>query len=262
MASSLAIAIILRISEKKSSERTVVIAANYIVAATIGYLLTGNNHAPIGVYALGAVLGLFFFLAFVLYSKAIKNEGLAGAVTMSRISLAIPVVLSITMWGEQPTAPHLFGLALIIFIILSWEGKIGKTSPLLLAVFAIFGLLDSAMKFFKTTFPSVDVGFFLVILFFSAIIWSWTYILITGKTIRPRDIATGLALGVPNFFSFYFILEALINIPAYIAFPFKNVSIIMLSAFIGFWLFNERLSFKRTVLIVMGILAVFFLTAL
>lgn len=260
LASSLVIAIILRFSEGKSRERTVVIASNYIVASGLGIFLSGGDDASPGVYGLGIGLGLVFFLAFMLYSKAIKCEGMAGAVTMSRISLAIPVALSISIWGEKPSVWHLVGLVSIVFIILAWEGKIGRFSPLLMSLFVIFGLLDSAMKFFKMTFPATDVSFFLVILFCSAIIWSWGYIILSKKPVHMRDVATGLLLGIPNFFSFYCLLRALVDIPGYVAFPFKNVGIIILSAIAGFWLFKERLTLKRTVLVVLGVVAVFLLT--
>jgi drug/metabolite transporter (DMT)-like permease len=260
LASSLAIAILLRYSEGKARDRVVVIASNYIVASALGFLLTTNIDASPGVYGLGVVLGLFFFVGFMLFSKAIKFAGLAGAVTMGRISLAIPVAFSIFLWGEKPSVWDFVGLALIFFIILAWEGKIGKISPVLLSLFTIFGLLDAAMKFFKIKFPATDEGFFLVILFFSAIIWSWGYILYAKRIVTTRDVLTGLLLGIPNFFSSYCLLRALIDVPGYVAFPFINIGIIILSALSGFILFKERLTLKRVGLICLGIVAVFILT--
>lgn len=260
LASSLTIAIILRYSEGKARDRTVVIASNYIVASALGFALSADHHASPGVYGLGIVMGLFFFIGFMLFSKAIKFAGLAGAVTMGRISLAIPVAFSIFLWGENPSVWDFVGLALIFLIILSWEGKIGTISPILLSLFIIFGLLDAALKFFKLTFPAMDEGFFLVILFFSAIIWSWGYILWTKRIVTTRDVVTGLLLGVPNFFSSYCLLRALIDIPGYVAFPFVNIGIIILSAVSGFVLFKERLTPKRIGLIMLGIVAVTILT--
>ncbi len=258
--SSLAIAIILRFSEGMSRDRTVVIASNYIVASGLGIVLSSNNHASAGVYGLGIILGLFFFLGFMMFSKAIKFAGLAGAVTMGRISLAIPVAFSLFLWGENPSVWDFAGLGLIFLIILSWEGKIGRISPLLLSLFLVFGFLDAAMKFFKLHFPSTDEGFFLVILFFSAIVWSWTYIIMTKRKVYRRDFVTGLLLGIPNFFSTFCLLRALVDIPGYVAFPFINIGIIILSAILGFVLFKERLTPRRVVLVCLGIVAVFILT--
>jgi drug/metabolite transporter (DMT)-like permease len=260
--SSLTIALLLRVFENKGYDRTVVIASNYIAAGTLGYLLSDPDKTDLTQPTLlfGIVVGFFFFIGFIALSRAIKEKGIASSVTIGRLSLAIPVCLSIFLWGEKPFLMDILGLVLIFFIILSWEGKIGKLSPILLSLFFLFGLLDSAMKFFKLQFPSVDDGFFLVILFYSAMAWSWGYIFFSGKKLKPPDVFWGLLLGIPNFFSTYFLLKALVLIPAYIVFPFVNTGMIILSALSGHVLFKEELNRKKIILILLGIAAVLFLT--
>jgi len=260
--SSLTIAVLLRVFENKGYNRTVVIASNYVTAGTLGCLLADKNNTALTESALvfGIVTGLFFAIGFIALSRAIKEKGIASTVTIGRLSLAIPVCLSIFLWGEKPFLIDIVGLVLIFFIILSWEGKIGKLSPILLILFFLFGFLDSAMKFFKFQFPSVDDGFFLIILFYSAMTWSWGYIFFSGKKLKPVDIFWGLLLGVPNFFSTYFLLKALVLIPAYVVFPFVNTGMIILSALSGHVLFKEELNRKKIILILLGIAAVLFLT--
>ena len=258
--SSITIALFLRVLEHKKSSRIVVIASNYVTAGTLAYFLSNKSYLTFPILAFGIVVGLFFSIAFITFSRAIKTKGIASAVTIGRVSLAIPVALSIFAWGERPFLIDIVGLLLIFFIILAWEGKIGKISPILLALFFLFGCIDSAMKFFKLEFPAVDDGFFLIILFYSAMVWSWGYILFSGKKAAPKDIFSGFLLGIPNFFSSYFLLKALVLIPAYIVFPFINTGMIILSALLGYLFFKERLSRKKVVLIFLGILALLFLT--
>jgi uncharacterized membrane protein len=260
--SSLTIAMLLRVFENKEYNRTVVIASNYITAGTLGYLLSDTNKAGLtgAVLLFGIVLGLFFFIGFTAFSRAIKEKGIASSVTIGRLSLAVPVSLSIFLWGEKPSIIDILGLLLIFIIILSWEGKIGKLSPILITLFFLFGFLDSAMKFFKIKFSSIDDGFFLIIVFYSAMVWNWGYIFISGKKPKPKDVFSGLLLGIPNFFSTYFLLKALVLIPAYIVFPFINAGMIILSALLGYLLFKEGLNRKKMVLILLGIIAVFILT--
>jgi len=258
--SSLTIALFLRVLEHKESSRIVVIASNYIVAGTLAYFLSNKTHVTGTTLIFGIVVGLFFFIAFMTFSRAIKTKGIASAVTIGRVSLAIPVAFSIFLWGEKPLPVDILGLLLIFFIILTWEGKIGKLSPILLALFFLFGFLDSALKFFKLQFPSVDDGFFLIIVFYSAMAWSWGYIFFSRKKIKLGDIFSGFFLGVPNFFSSYFLLKALFLIPAYIVFPFINTGMIILSALFGYLLFKETLNRKKVVLIFLGIIAVLLLT--
>ena len=259
--SSLSIALLLKVFEQKEQNRTVIIAANYITAGTLGFLLSSKPQAEGLVISFGIVVGLFFFVGFLLLSIAIKTKGVASSVTIGRLSLAIPVALSIGLWGEKPLLIDIISLLLIFFIIISWEGKIGKVSPILAAIFLAFGLLDSAMKFFKMNFPTMDDSFFLVIVFYSAMVWSWAYTLISRQEIKGGDIAWGLILGVPNFFSSYFLLKALVLIPAYVTFPFINIGIIITSALAGHFLFKEELNRKKILLILLGIIAVFFLSS-
>jgi drug/metabolite transporter (DMT)-like permease len=258
--SSLSIALALRMFEHKGRDRTVVIASNYIVAGILAYLLLEKAKLTTPVFFFGAVLGLFFFVGFMAFSRAIKSKGVAASVTIGRLSLALPVAFSIFLWGEKPLPADIAGLLLIFVIILTWEGKLGKVSPILLFLFLLFGLLDSAMKYFKLQFPATDDSFFLVIVFFSSMVWSWGYILFKRKKVKAGDMAAGLLMGVPNFFSSYFLLKALGHIPAYVVFPFLNVGMIILSALAGWLLFKEKLNRKKMILLLMGIAAVLVLT--
>ncbi len=259
--SSFSIALLLKVFEQKERNRIVIVASNYIVAGALGYLLSQKTQVTSSILVFGIVIGFFFCFGFIVLFVAVKKKGVASSVTIGRLSLAIPVALSIFLWGEKPLLVDIIGLVLIFFIILSWEGKIGKVSPILLAIFFIFGFLDSAMKFFKLEFPATDDSFFLIFVFCSAMAWGWLYILVSRQKPKRADILWGLFLGVPNFFSSYFLLKALAAIPAYVVFPFINIGIIILSALAGHLLFKEELDRKKVVLILLGIIAVFFLSS-
>jgi drug/metabolite transporter (DMT)-like permease len=258
--SSVSIALLLKVFEQKHGNRIVIVASNYIAAGTLGFLLSRETQVTAAALAFGSVVGLGFFIGFILLFLAVKKKGIASTITIGRLSLAIPVGFSIFLWGEKPILIDIIALSLIFFIILAWEGKAGKISPVLLTIFLVFGLLDSAMKFFKLEFPAMDDSSFLIIVFYSAMLWGWSYILVSRQKPGGRDIARGLFLGIPNYFSSYFLLKALGLIPAYVVFPFINIGIIILSALAGYLLFKEELGPKKVLLILLGILAVFFLS--
>lgn len=265
LTSSLSIALMLKVLEQKNRNRTVLIAANYIAAGVLGVILSPGAAAvgeqfSLSVFFFAVVVGLFFFVGFMVFSKAIKSQGIAGAVTVGRLSLALPVCFSIFLWGEKPMPLDILGLLLILVIILSWEGKIGKISPILLALFLLLGSLDTALKYFKLEFPKVDDGFFLVILFFSAMVWGWSYVAFSRIKPKKTDVIWGLILGIPNFFASYFLLKALALIPAYVVFPFIYVGVIILSALAGYVIFKEELTGKKMFLIFLGIVSVVILT--
>jgi multidrug transporter EmrE-like cation transporter len=261
LVSSTGIALLLKIFEQKEKNRIVIISSNYIVAVILSYLLSQKTLITDFALIFGVVMGFFFFLGFVFLFTAIKKKGIASAVTIGRLSLAIPVAFSLCLWGEKPQLTDIISLILIFFIIFTWEGKIGKVSPILLTVFFIFGFLDSAMKFFKLKFPIVDDGAFLIFIFGSALVWGWFYILVTRQNPKGMDIFWGIVLGVPNFFSSYFLLKALAEIPAYVVFPFINIGIIIITALTGRLLFEEELGRKKIILIILGVIAVFFLSS-
>lgn len=257
---SFSIALLIRRFEKKQSDRVVIIAANYITAGALAYTFAKEPSQNPLIYIFGIVLGLFFFIAFIVYSEAIKSQGIASAVTMGRLSLAIPVGFSIFLWGETPESTDIISLIVIFIIILTWENKIGKLSLPLLALFMLFGFMDAAIKYFKLQFPNTDDSFFLIMVFLSAMVWSWLYVFFTRHHISVRDVLKGLFLGIPNYGATFFLLLTLETIPAYIAFPFVNIGSIITSALLSHFYFKEHLDRKKWILIGLGVLSVLFLT--
>jgi len=259
--SSLSIALLLRVFEGRRYNRVVIIASNYPVAGGLGILLGDRRGIEVPAVWFGAVLGALFFIAFVVFSRAIRSQGVASAVTMGRLSLAVPVVLSILLWGERPLAADLVAIGLVFAIILAWEGRPGRLSPVLALLFCLFGTIDSAIKYFKLRFDSVDDGSFLVVVFLSAALWSWLWVVATGQRIAPAEVRAGLLLGAPNFFSTYFLLKALAQIPAFVAFPFVNVGMIILSSAAGWLVFHEELGRRKLGLVALGVVAVWLLAS-
>ncbi|MCK4889770.1 MAG: hypothetical protein KAS97_07550 [Candidatus Aminicenantes bacterium] len=261
--SSLSIVLLLRIFENRGFDRYVIIASNYLISGSIGFLfLTGKEFPNTEMLIFGAVIGLLFFISFSAFSLSLKKYGIASTVTFGRLSLAIPVIASILLWGESPSFTNAISIFLIFLIIILWGGKIRNISPLLILLFFLFGVIDASMKYFKIRFPLVDNNMFLITLFFSAFIWSWIYILVSGRRVKRAAVLSGFTLGIPNFFSSYFVLQALSNgIPAFVTFPFINIGVIISSAILGKILFKEQLSPKRIFLIILGITAIVFLSS-
>jgi glucose uptake protein GlcU len=260
LASSLAIVFLLRFSDTKKIDRLTLIAANYIAASLLAFIFSRNKPMSSAATLLALVLGFFFFIAFLTFSLAIKKCGVAGAVTMGRISLAIPVGASVLIWGETPQPADLLCLGTIFLVLLVWESRPWRLSPLLLLLFILLGSIDTAFKFLKLNFPQVDEGSFLTLLFVSATTWGWLAIFIFRRRITGGHVAAGLLLGIPNFFSSYFLLKALLLLPAYIVFPVINVGIITLSAIGGLYIFRERLDRRKVILVFTGAASVLVLS--
>ena len=71
-------------------------------------------------------------------------------------------------------------------------------------------------------------------------------ILHTGEKLPSvREIAYGAAIGVPNFFSSQFMLQALATVPGVIAYPVYSVAGILLVTLAGVVFFRERLQKRQ-----------------
>ena len=72
------------------------------------------------------------------------------------------------------------------------------------------------------------------------------------QKLTAADIAFGLLVGVPNYFSARFLLLSLSAVPAVVAYPTYSVGTIVLITLVGRTLFKERLS--RRQLMAMGVI--------
>ncbi len=258
--SSVLIVLLLKAGDRKKRDSLVIIASNYPMAVALGLGFGDDVRLNLKVLLLAVFLGFLFLAAFLLYGQAIATEGVTPSVTMGRLSLAVPASLSILVWGETPKPYHWPALIMVLIIIFLWEGKGKRISWILLSLFLLFGLIDTGMKFFKSNFPVVNDGSFLTILFASAGVWSW--LLLRLRKIKPKmaDIGFGMVLGIPNFFSTFFLLLSLKYLPGYLVFPVVNVGAVLMAFLAGAWLFGEKIGRRKIFLMIFGLLAVILLT--
>jgi drug/metabolite transporter (DMT)-like permease len=249
---SISIAAILKVNEHRGGDRLVLAGANYLVAAGLSLLLLRGASGGISgrTLALGAVTGADYVLGFLILMAGIARGPLAVPVTVMRLSVAVPVVVSIFVWSESPRTPQWAGLAAGLLAIVLFGLGIGRGSgnrtragflPLMAAMFAVMGLGDVLLKAFRETAPDSERLLFTLILFGSAGLLTWLMILACGRRLRRGTVLLGLLLGVPNLFSTVFTLLALRTVPASIAFPFINLTVIFGSTLLGRTVWKERL---------------------
>jgi uncharacterized membrane protein len=132
-----------------------------------------------------------------------------------------------------------------------------------LLVFLGSGIIDASIQYAEQFLvPAEEFPIFSSTVFASAALCGLVFILIrsfkTPVKILPRSIIGGIALGVPNFFSIYFLLRALQNdvLNSASVFTINNVAIVMFSTLLGILLFKEVISAKNWVGIMMAILSI------
>jgi drug/metabolite transporter (DMT)-like permease len=250
---SIAIALILKVNERRGGSRIVLAGANYIVASILALLLLrGKASVPSGpTLTLGISTGIVYVLGFLVLMKGISRGPLAVPVTVMRLSVAVPVIVSIAIWSESPGSYQLAGLAagfaaIVLFGLgIGDGGERGKGGRgfymIMIAMFLVMGLGDVLLKAFREISPDYERLSFTWILFTVAALFTWLVALAGRVRVKRSTFLLGLLLGIPNLFSTVFTLLALRSIPASVTFPFINLTVIFGSTLLGFIFWGEKL---------------------
>lgn len=247
--SGVAIAVILRFSEGRGSDRFVVAGSNYVVAGVLSLLLapTASGLVSPGEIVFGAAVGLAFVGGFIALMRAMKEIGMAVPATTARLSTLVPVVGSVLLYEEIPTPLQIAGIGVGIaaFILLGLGQRRRQRTHgisaagvwLLGAIFVIAGSADLALKIAQESGSAR--GPFLLMVFGTACLVCWIAVLVRRSTVRRRDVAVGALLGVPNFTASYFLLLALAELDGVIVFPAMNASIVLGATALAIVLWRE-----------------------
>jgi len=269
---STSIALILKFNDTRKGELIVLLAGNYLVAAAVAFILLILNESKSFSYPTllyGSGLGFLFVITFFLLAFAISRAGTGLAITSSRLSVIIPILLSIIFFNESPTEQHILGFVLtfVTFVLFYFSVRSGHKEGdgvlkyfFLIAVFIGIGINDFALKFFKVWRSELEEPFFVFFIFSSAFIYSTIYIIVRKIKISPQTAMWGVLLGIPNVLTTVFLLSALAILPAIVVFPLMNVGIILLTTLLAFLIWKEKLNRWGVFALASGLLAILFLS--
>jgi drug/metabolite transporter (DMT)-like permease len=239
------------------------IIVNYLVACTVGLLLYNVPANLLEVHKnnwfLGSMaLGILFILVFNIMAKTAQQLGVSVASVATKMSLVIPVLFGIFLYGEELSTLKIIGiflaLAAVYFASVKESSLRLNTRTLWLPalVFLGSGMVDTSLKFLEENYVAkTEFPLFSAAVFFSAAMTGITFVLIRSSKkplkFNMRNILGGIALGVPNFFSIYFLLRALQNqsLNSASIFTINNVAIVMFSTLLGILLFKEKISLRN-----------------
>jgi len=251
---SSSIALILKHNDTKSGNALVLLAGNYFIAAIVGFVLWITQprpefSAPAAFF--GAVMGLLFLFSFFSFAKSVNKAGTALATVSSRLSVVISTFLSILFFRETPgtfqLAGYFFALLTLFFFYLSLReshnGKMKRSGYVYLTALAVgIGINDFSLKLFSVRRPESEKELFLFFIFFSAFIYT-VAILWFKKTKFDRTVLLrGTVLGVPNILSSFFLINALLALPAMVVYPVSNIGNIVLTLLAAYLIWKEKLN--------------------
>ncbi|WP_209399953.1 DMT family transporter [Pseudozobellia sp. WGM2] len=250
------------------------IIANYFVACSVGLIFYNGDIAltkiPREPWFLGTLLlGVLFIVVFNLMAATAQRVGVSVASVATKMSLAIPVLFGVIMYNEILGPIKIFGVILalgaVYFASIKGDSLVIKKSTFLLplGVFLGSGIIDTSIKYIQETYiQENEYPIFSATVFAIAAVTGIVFISINAykKPLRfnLKNILGGIALGVPNYFSIYFLLKALKNdtLNSASVFTINNVAIVMLTTLLGILLFKEKISGKNWLGIALAVISI------
>jgi drug/metabolite transporter (DMT)-like permease len=255
------------------------ILVNYIIAALTSYFYADKNFAinysdPWFSFSVG--IGLLFILTFVATSITAQRVSVIVSMISAKMSLVIPLTYAVLFIGEKMTylkiTAIILAMAGVVLTVLQpkkdafSKPRNARAILLIAAVFIGSGFVDSSFKFIEFNYYSiVPQQYIMMVCYASAGVFATIYFLLSSLKTRPviklRSVIGGVILGVLNYFSFHFVIEALhIKLmPSSVVIPIINVGVLLLSTLLAMVLFRERLRTINYFGVVISILSIIIL---
>lgn len=273
--SSSVIFVIFKLFQRFEVNTLQAIIFNYFFACLVGLLVfvrhTDISHVPYSSWFPGTmILGGLFISVFYLAALTTQRSGLSVVSVATKMSVAIPVFFGIILYNESTGIVKITGilLALVAVYLTSLKNthgiKIKKRNLIFpLLVFVGSGIIDTLIKYLETTYVAVDeVALFSTTIFALAGTIGVSILIgqaVLGKLrLTGKNILGGIILGIPNYFSIYFLVLALRSegFESSVVFTINNVAIVLFSTFLGILFFKERLIPKNWIGIIIAIISI------
>lgn len=250
------ISVIMRISEKYVKSKLGMLAMNYVMCGVLAALYTGPSLGmPMGegagmVLVLGVLGGVLYLGGFVLLQWNIHRSGVVLPATFMKLGVLVPTILAVTVFGETPRWTQIVGVAAALAAIVMMQGgrqdaKKGGNVCGLIALLLMGGSSDALSKVYEQIGPQALKDHFLLCIFITAFVLCAALCLLRRQRPSLSDVAFGLLIGVPNYFSSRFLLLSLSEVPAVAAYPSYSVGTIVLITAFGVLLFRERIGRRK-----------------
>lgn len=258
--SSASLMIIFKYFDRFKVETFDAIVINYWVAGGLSILLDSSGitlaEAPGQAWFLNAlIMGILFIALFNVIGTSTQKIGVSVTTVSNKMSLIVPVMFAVLVLGDTLNAIKITGvvLALVAVYLTTYTNKHEKMDrkyamyPLI--VFIGSGFIDTFFKYNETyTLGSNGMQPFITWIFISS-----SCIGIVAMAIRYfknqhlpdyKAVIGGLVLGIPNYFSVFFLIKSLSikTMQSSVVFPVNNMSIVAVSALFGIFVFREQIN--------------------
>lgn len=260
--SSLLILVVFKISGKYNIKVIQPIIINYFVASALGYFISGLSPQEImqipTTWILPAILiASLYVFTFFLIGYSTRKAGMALTTIASKMSFVFPMFFSILIDPNDnySNTKLILLIMAIIAVLLSVYKKRTKSIDSLFIVFLPFilfvlmGFADSLVKFAQNSFvkDEGESSLFSFIIFSFAALWGIILIFLQKnkkEMLQPKVLITGILLGIFNFGSLYFLINALndLTFNNSLVFALNNMGVVLFSIILALTFFKEKVT--------------------
>jgi len=253
--SSALVSLVMRLSTDRVTGNVSMLAMNYLMCLVIAGVYTGADRlfpaeaGLTGALAMGATNGLLYLGSFLLLQFNVRKNGVVLSATFMKLGLLVPMVLSVGLFGEMPSAVQVIGfcmaVAAIILINMETEQTVMEFRLGLLLLLLGGGCADAMSKIYEELGTPALSSQFLLYTFAVAFLLCVGLMCYKKQRVGRMELLFGLLIGIPNYFSARFLLLALEQLPAVIVYPTYSVATILVVTLTGVLLFRERLGKRQ-----------------
>ena len=252
------------------------IVVNYFVACSCGVIGYQNSIELSAIpqynwFYYTLALGALFIIVFNLMAITTQHNGLSVVSVATKMALVIPIAFGLWYYKEPLGTSKAAGIVLALIAV--YLVAVKKDSSIILQkknlvfpvlVFLGSGLIDTSLNFLQNDFIT-DKS--LIPLFSSTIFLTagviGIMVLVAQKikgvlVLEFKNIIAGIVLGIPNYFSIYFLVKALRSnlFDSSGIFTINNVGIVIISTLLGIAFFKEQLSVKNWIGITLAVISI------
>ena len=252
------------------------IVVNYFVACICGVIGYQNSIELSAIpqynwFYYTLALGALFIIVFNLMAITTQHNGLSVVSVATKMALVIPIAFGLWYYKEPLGTSKAAGIVLALIAV--YLVAVKKDSSIILQkknlvfpvlVFLGSGLIDTSLNFLQNDFITDKslIPLFSSTIFLTAGVIGIMVLLaqkIKGVLVLEfKNIIAGIVLGIPNYFSIYFLVKALRSdlFDSSGIFTINNVGIVIISTLLGIVFFKEQLSIKNWIGITLAVISI------
>lgn len=270
---SSAIMIVFKLYDRFKVNTPLAIVVNYLVAAVLSFAFDDTgisfSEAPSQPWFYNALLmGVLFITLFNIIGLSAQKIGVSVTTVANKMSLIIPVLFSVFYLGESSNLIKFSGIGLALIAVIFTSIQAERTDvdaryafyPLI--VFAGSGFIDAFFKYNQVYTLGENgnkpfTGWIFLTAFFLGVFFLIQQYVKHRRYPSLKDVLGGVALGIPNYFSVYFLLKSLSQgLEGSVVIPVNNMAIVAVGALAGIGLFKEKVSKINIVGIVLCVISI------